>query len=264
MRVIDNDGTINKMQWIYRYPREKTPDIDMYFFPYAAGMKDMYAACNSELSENIETVLVQYPGHVPGSDEPLIHSMNELANRFIKAFLNERDSNRKFGFYGHSMGGLVALAVANILKKEGYKLPEFICMGAVRPPYMPKNNPPVHKMSPDEIKQIARKYDAVPEEILNSDFLFHQLLPIYKADFEMIETWEDENLINCFESDIISFAGVNDTLAPIEDMRCWEKYTKGEFRFVMLPDSHYFILNPKTRRTVMKYISDYVSRKIQV
>ena len=28
MRVIDNDGTINKMQWIYRYPREKRPDID--------------------------------------------------------------------------------------------------------------------------------------------------------------------------------------------------------------------------------------------
>lgn len=254
MRVRSNEGklTVKSSPWFFVPKPNPKADLRLFCFPYAGGMAEIYYSWINDLPDNIELVAIQYPGHVPGTCEKLYTRLTHLAEDLVKEI--EQLDDKKYVFFGHSMGVLVAYELAQKILQSKMRNPEYLFFAARNPPHLPIVQPLIHNMTDDEIIQVARAFNALPEEVLRNQELLKVIIPILKADFEMIGTWNHDPDAEALDIPICAFSGVNDSLGLPKNMAEWNKYTKKDFRIIKVPEQHYFILNKDVRKDVIDII----------
>lgn len=82
--------------------------------------------------------------------------------------------------------------------------------------------------------------NGTPFEILQDAELMKLLLPLLRADMEMVETYRygEDSRLDC---PIVGFAGLDDEGTAIADMRPWEMHTSSRCALHTFPGDHFFI-----------------------
>ena len=112
---------------------------------------------------------------------------------------------------------------------------------------------------PDEqfITEIIRRYMGIPMQVLREPDLMELLLPMLRADVEMVETYAcaSEAALDC---PITVLGGREDTEARFEELIAWRQHTNQRLQTEILPGNHFFIQSAK------KEIVDIVFRQLNL
>jgi medium-chain acyl-[acyl-carrier-protein] hydrolase len=219
---------------------ELNPDAAFRLFclPYAGGGASIYHQWREVAPSHIDVCALELPGR--GSrmrEDPFMRLtplVRDLANSLDGAF------DRPFALFGHSMGGLIAFELARTLRKRGSRPPAHLFISATRAPGTPSTQPLVHSASAEDVKKYLRVLNGTPQVILEDDDLMALMLPMLRADFSVLETYEyrDEPPLAI---PITVFGGTADRLVPPSALAGWRRQSARCPRTQLFPGDHFFV-----------------------
>lgn len=210
----------------------------IFLFPYAGGAPSAFNKWSPEFPSTIETHIVHYPGRGSRHNEALLNSLDSLVEKLTHAIQPLLDI--RFSFFGHSLGGTVAFELARHLRHNGLPQPSALFISACAAPQVPKSHPPIHTFPDDEFLNSLKELGGIPNEISQNNELLDILLPVLRADFELIETYQHvpgEPL----ECPILAFGGFDDPRVSLEQLEGWAMHTNAGFEAKYFAGDHFFI-----------------------
>ncbi|PRP91191.1 Phthiocerol/phenolphthiocerol synthesis polyketide synthase type I PpsB [Enhygromyxa salina] len=237
---------------LLRLSRPTNPRARLICFPYAGGVASVFRPWARHLPE-VELWAVRLPGALDREGEQPFEEMQPL----VDALLDELDKNPEllappFAFYGHSLGALVAHALARELEARGRPGPSHLCVAAHPSPGAAG---PRELSSADELD--ARLSDPAflrsigyLDELANfasDEALIEALRPALRAAFQLQRDYHPrpEPRLACALS---AYVGADDRAADEASMRGWSAYGGG-FRLRRFAGGHLFLRGAATELT---------------
>jgi medium-chain acyl-[acyl-carrier-protein] hydrolase len=211
----------------------------LFCFPYAGVGPSLYRPWLAALPGHVEARLIQLPGREGRWREtPLrdVHSIADSLTRALKPHLQ-----MPFAFYGHSLGSLIAFEVTRRLRADGGPMPVQLFLAAHRAAHLPNPHPEIRHLADDEfVAELRRRYDGIPQTVLDNPELLELMLPCLRADFHVYETYEytAEPPLDC---PISAFGAEADAYVRTPEVAGWRDQTRARFRMRVVPGNHFFV-----------------------
>jgi medium-chain acyl-[acyl-carrier-protein] hydrolase len=170
--------------------------------------------------------------------------MMKRVDAVVKELLKELPlyMDRPFAFFGHSMGAMIAFELARALRNDRRRQPEHMFISGRRPPDVPSEEDPDYDLPAADLVARLRHLNGTPQEILDNPEALELMLPVVRADFEIVQTYQYQPQ-HPLEVAMDVFAGSQDTNASAEQMEGWKRHTTGPFSQHVIPGDHFFILH---------------------
>jgi medium-chain acyl-[acyl-carrier-protein] hydrolase len=148
--------------------------------------------------------------------------------------------NKRFAIFGHSMGATMAFEIARLLRRERAPQPSHLFISGRRAPQVPDPDPPTYNLSEPELIEDLRTLNGTPPEVFNEPELLKVMLPLIRADFEVIQTYtyEEEPPLDC---PITVYGGLQDQGVTREYLNAWRTQTTALCAVRIFPGDHFFI-----------------------
>jgi surfactin synthase thioesterase subunit len=205
-------------------------------FPPVGGSSSFFRTWLDAKLDGIEICAVQLPGREERFEERPFGRLRLL----IEALVPFIPQDKPFAFFGHSMGALLAFELARELRRQGLPGPQGLFVSAAPAPQVPLR--PARFSLPDhEFAEALRLLGGTAELILTDVDLLAYFMPVLRADFEVVDTYEylAGEPLDC---PIHVFGGENDLEVNHEGLRSWEVQTHGEFKLQIFPGEHFYLL----------------------
>lgn len=228
--------------WVHR--RETHASTRLFCFPFAGGSATAFHGWRNPLSVyDIEVCAVQLPGRDERLNEQLFHDMSALIPVLADAL--EPLMDRRFAFFGHSLGALVAYELCRELVRRGRDLPVHLFASAHRAPHLRRSRPALHALPDEEFRAGLRALRGTPAIVLDNSELSRMFFPILRADLALTDNYllEHADPLDC---PITGLAGMQDSLVDAEEVSKWEHSTQCEFKLMTLPGGHFFLREQET------------------
>jgi medium-chain acyl-[acyl-carrier-protein] hydrolase len=213
----------------------------LFCFPYAGGGATVFHSWRSLLgSKGVDLCSVQLPGRETRFRETPITTMEELVARICDGIDPYLDL--PFSLFGHSMGTIVSFEVARELARRGRTLPEWLLMSGAIPPHR-RPVEALHTLPAKEfIDAVVRRYNGFPREVLGNQDLLDLLMPILRADFQLIEGYRYKPS-KALPVKIAAFGGRQDKSVPPTELPHWIDLTAQpeRFRLIFFEGDHFFL-----------------------
>jgi medium-chain acyl-[acyl-carrier-protein] hydrolase len=229
--------------------------LRLFCFPYAGVGPSVYRPWLTALPGHVEARVIQLPGREGRWREPALKNLGEIADKVSRAIVPHLQT--PFAFYGHSLGSSVAFEVTRRLRAAGHPLPRHLFVGAHRGPQMPNPHSAISHLGDDAfIADVRRRYDGIPQAVLDNPELLELMLPCLRADFEAFETYQyrAEPPLEC---PISAFGGDQDGYVRTHEVAGWREQTTGRFRMRVIPGNHFFMQT--ARDQVIAAVADDLS-----
>lgn len=206
----------------------------------------MFHGWHEHLPRDIDVRSLQLPGRDLRHREPGIHSMVALVEAVVTAS-QSLIAQVPCAFFGYSLGGLVAFETARLLRALSLPQPRRLIVAASIAPHRPQaRSPLVHRMSNDELVVELRRFKGTPEIVLQTPDLLELLLPVIRADFAVLETYQHEKQ-RPLEIPIAAFGGLADEEVSPEALADWSEHTSAGFQMRFLSGDHFFLKTAQTQ-----------------
>jgi surfactin synthase thioesterase subunit len=229
--------------WVKRCGLNPHARVRLFCFPHAGGPASTYYSWSQELPREIEVCPVQLPDRDGDVRRVPYTDLAPLKRKLVQVLLPYLDI--PFGFFGHSMGGLIGFELARELRARKMATPICLFVSAHRAPQLPNANAPIsHLPDPAFIAEL-RRLDGTPEAVLDDPELMKRLLPLLRADFAICETYVylEEKALNF---PISAFGGRDDTVVTRDELSAWRSQTQDSFSLRILPGGHFFLFSART------------------
>jgi medium-chain acyl-[acyl-carrier-protein] hydrolase len=230
----------------------------LFCFPHAGTGTSPYAAWSTALAPDIEVTAVCPPGRERHIGAPPHHSMATLVDALLPA-LRPR-LGPPYALFGHSLGALVAFALALALERENRGPARLFLSGAV-PPHLPRPEPWIYRLDDAGLIRRTASYGGLPLHLAESAEVLRLVLPALRADIEIAECYSvrAQDQVRC---PITAFGGLEDADAPPPLLAEWQALTTGSFGLSLLPGGHFYLTGQRDR--LMGLIrSDLGTRNVQ-
>lgn len=230
-----------------------TPKLRLFCFPFAGGTATAFRSWES-LPEGVLACPVELPGRGGRILEPPLRRMGPLIRRLAREMLPLLD--RPFALFGHSTGALIAFELARALRLYGFQ-PAHLFVSAQPAPELPRTGPDCRYLRDAEFVGRMRRCGAAPPQVLRDVRLLEMLLPAFRADVALAETYTPGKRppLTC---PLTAFGGTDDPAAPHDSVAAWGQHTRGPFRVRMFPGGHFFILT--SRAELVRSVGEEILR----
>ena len=169
----------------------------------------------------------------------------------------ETFQERPYVLFGHSMGALLAFETARALRSMGGPAPQQLLCSACRAPEAVRTATPTYHLPDAEFVRQLRSFGGMPEPILRDREMMELFLPILRADFELLQTYEfrPEPPLGC---PLTTFGGEHDPDVPPHTLGAWRRHTTGAFERLEFPSGHFFIQT--ARSGFLRTLSEILGR----
>jgi medium-chain acyl-[acyl-carrier-protein] hydrolase len=246
--------------WIHRPAPRPFAAVRLICFPPAGHGSAVFRLWPGSVPMNVEVCAVELPGRGARLREAPISSMSAMVQQLIDALLPELD--RPFAFFGHSMGAVLATAVAHSLAQRGGRQPSHLMVSARRPAHMSDSVPPLHTLDDNAfVVEINRRYGGIPAEVLADPEFLAMVLPALRADVAALEQYAPgaQQPLLC---PISAFGGTADPTTPRAHLEAWRHETKGQFHLRLFAGGHFY-LGPE-RLALLAEISQILGSMLSV
>jgi medium-chain acyl-[acyl-carrier-protein] hydrolase len=169
--------------------------------------------------------------------EPPFTSLPELVDGLASAIVSHLD--KPFAFFGHSMGAKIGFELARLLKPKGVT-PLHLFVSGCRAPQVPYTDPPTYNLPEPEFIEELRSLNGTPKEVLDNPELMNLMIPLLRADFEVVQTYEymPAPPLQC---PLTIFGGLEDEDVTREHLEAWREQTVAHTTLRMFPGDHFFL-----------------------
>ncbi len=216
--------------------------VRLFCFPSAGGDAHWFSDWPRLLPAEIEVVAAglaeqgtRRADRPPGDFPTLIHSLAEAIRPLL---------DLPFALFGHGMGALVAFELARALRRQRQPTPFHLFLSAHPAPHDPGNRRPMATLSDTEAIAELRKWGATPEETPYSQAQWESLLPAFRADCTLWETYcyREAALLDC---PISAWGSLTNDDVGIERLDGWRRQTSGPLFLHVLSADHLCLRRPK-------------------
>ena len=211
--------------------------MQLFCFSHAGGTTAFFDRLENACSERLKLIKLEYSGHGRRMKEPLYKTLREITEDLYDVI---RDINfeEEYCLAGYSMGSLVAVDMFIYIREKGeMPLPKHIFIAAHAPEdridYLECDD----SQNDEIIKNRTIGYGAVPDNLINNSAFWRLYLPIYRADYEVINSFDSTQIDMIENVPLTVFYSDEDT--PWEKIKKWDrifKYTD----YVKYVGNHFF------------------------
>ncbi|MEI2467366.1 thioesterase II family protein [Niallia taxi] len=223
--------------------------INLFCIPFAGGSAVVYSKWKKNTDSFIQIHEVELPGRGRRMNEPLIDNMKAMVEDIFYSIKN--NLTEPYALFGHSMGGLLTYELCHKIQQEGYPAPVHVFVSGRKAPQLKARKKVIHNLSNEEFISEIIKYNGTDKMIFENKELAEIFLPILRADFKLIETYEFFTPLQLLNSNISVFHGIDDKAVNFDELSLWSQVTKKEIEIQNFPGGHFFI-NEYTEQVVGK------------
>jgi medium-chain acyl-[acyl-carrier-protein] hydrolase len=225
------------ISWLSCYKPNPAATVRLFCFPYAGGSALIYRDWARNFPEWIEVCPVQLPGRGARLREKPFVRMDQL----VKSLLREMRPylTTPFAFFGHSMGAVIGFEITRLLRRENAKLPVHLFISGRGAAQLTPPKPPTYNLPDAEFKQELQRLAGTPAEVLAHPELMEVVMPLLRADFELIQTYNYtyEPPLNI---PLTALGGLDDDITR-EQLEGWRDETTGPFSLRMFAGDHFYL-----------------------
>jgi surfactin synthase thioesterase subunit len=219
--------------------------VRLYCLPHAGGSASAYRSWFGRL-DGVSVRPLQPPGRETRLRETPYTRLTDLVGDLATAVLAEVESGPAplpYAVYGHSLGALVGFELVREIRRRGGPAPVHLLVSGSAPPDAAPcdDGPPVAGMTEDEVVALLRRIGGTPEWMLTDPTVLRMILPPFRADFILKETYQYENQPP-LDVPITALAATADPRAGSEAVTGWRDQTTGRFRSHTLTGGHFAVL----------------------
>lgn len=214
-------------------------NIKLFCLPYAGGSATVYHRWGKYLDSAVELCPIELAGRGMRFSEPCYNDFNETVEDLYQ-IISSQLGQGPFAFFGHSMGSLLTYALVHKLKRNGYQEPMHIFFSGRYPPHIMKDRD-VHLLPDEEFKKEIFKYGGTPKGLMENEDLLKVFLPILRADYKVINTYNHESKDEKIQCSFSILNGKQDFEVINYNMDEWKDYTSGECYFYEFDGGHFYI-----------------------
>jgi medium-chain acyl-[acyl-carrier-protein] hydrolase len=111
----------------------------------------------------------------------------------------------------------------------------------------------MHDLPGSEFVSALKSFGGMPDAILADAELMRAVEPVLRADFELIETWQ-ESVDAVLEVPFLCWAGSADAAASVPAVGQWRRNAGGRFRLRVFDGDHFFI--HRSEPTVLRSLDE--------
>ncbi|HEY6333215.1 MAG TPA: alpha/beta fold hydrolase [Blastocatellia bacterium] len=234
--------------WFVDTKSRSSARVKLFCFPYAGGSAAIYRPWATLLPPEIQLIPVELPGRGARMKERAFRNLHLLVQALVEAFapLIEED----FVLFGHSMGALIAFELARELRRRGKAQPRRLLVSGRRAPQLSETGKQLYDLPEPEFIEELHNLNGTPREVLEHEELMALMIPMLRADFELIETYEyhREPPLEC---PITVYGGIEDTEVPRTCLSSWKEHTSAAFAIHMLAGDHFFLRSARSELLTM-------------
>jgi surfactin synthase thioesterase subunit/acyl carrier protein len=218
------------------------PAVRLFMFHHAGGSHLLYRGWAEHFPEDWELCLLEAPGRGQLQALPLIDDCDRLVEYFHTAIAPLLD--RPFGFFGHSMGSLIAYQLTRRLLREGDPLPSWLGVSAYGAPLGEAGaDGRPHLMPDDELRGWLRNAGGSPPELLDDDDVWCKFSPIFRSDFKVVDTWSPPPIPEPLPVPLSVFGGRRDRVIGEANLLSWRAFTTHFRGLEMYEGDHFYLMN---------------------
>lgn len=225
--------------WIICPQPNPAARLKLFCLHHAGGSAWMFRPWLLRPAPELEISAAQLPGHDARRAEPLCTDLPALVGRLADAL--EPLLDRPWGLFGHSMGALLAHELAHELGRRG-RVPAGLWLAAHRAPGVGRAAP-IHQLPDDLFAEAIQRLGGTPDEVLAHPELLELFLPVLRADFALLETYDPPSpgtLRVPLACPLTVFGGEQDHLVSPAQLAPWRACASGRFRLKLYPGGHFF------------------------
>lgn len=198
----------------------------------------MYRNWSEMIPPSIEVCAINLPGR-EGRFREQPHTRMDMLIQDLADGLSDH-LGTSYAFLGHSMGAMIAFELARELRRRTVPGPAYLFVSGRQAPHVPDPDPPKYNLPDTEFIEELRTLAGTPPEVLEHPELMELMLPLLRADFELVDTYvcREEPPLDC---PISAFGGLGDPETRPEELAAWREQTSGTFRMRLLPGNHFFL-----------------------
>ncbi|MGV9266678.1 alpha/beta fold hydrolase [Kitasatospora sp. NPDC003701] len=217
------------------------PAARLFLFHHAGGSHLLYRSWAEHFPEDWELCLLEAPGRGSLQALPLIEDCDQLVDYFHAAIAPLLD--RPFGFFGHSMGALIAYQLTHRLLHEAEPLPAWLGVSAYGAPEVDAGGSSPHLMSDDELRAWLRNGGGSPPQLLDNDDVWRKFAPVFRSDFKLVDTSAAPRDPEPLPVPLTAFTGRTDTLIGEDRLLAWQALTTDFRGLERYEGGHFYLLD---------------------
>lgn len=250
MEMIQEKITTPTTPWLMPFSREGNGRLNLFFFPHAGGGASAFYQWSRVMPKEITSYAIQLPGRETRLREPLHRQVPTVVESLAEVLQPHLHS--PFIFWGHSMGALLGFELARHLQRHGLNMPQRLLVSGYNAPHIPYADPKIHHLPEADFITALQKLNGTPEAVLKDAELRNLVLPIVRADFQLVETYtyQEADTLHC---PITVLDGLADDKTNEADLREWQRQSTQALEMFTFPGDHFFLydLQPKLISTVL-------------
>jgi surfactin synthase thioesterase subunit len=225
-------------RWITDQGRTDGVALRLFCLPYAGGGANIFRSWSNLLPSLIEVCPIQLPGRGGRWLESPFTNVSLLAQAIARELVPYLD--KPFALFGHSMGAIIGFELAHQLRNEQIIEPVHLFVSGCRAPQIPSSEQPSFDLPEVEFLNKLRGLGGSSDGVLDDPKFTKLLLPLLRADFEMIQTYRysRQEPLAC---PITALGGLQDHVVKHEELKAWREQTTGVFSLRLFPGNHFFI-----------------------
>lgn len=216
----------------------------LFCFPFAGGSASFFSDWHNILSQSgIEICAIQMPGREDRIYESLLTNVDGLVSEIVEAMADFQD--KPYAFFGHSMGTLISFEVTRKLRSLKMKQPSILFMSSGKAPQIQPRRI-LHKLPNDSFLLKIKELGGIPDIIIENQDLTDLYLPILRADFKMIETYQYVDS-KPLDTKIVAYGGRMDQEVKYKDIVAWEGHSLKPLNVNVYEGNHFYLRNYKEK-----------------
>lgn len=232
----------------------KTDKVSLFCLPHAGGSATVYNSWKERLHPVIELIPVEMAGRGKRFSSLPYQDFDEVIEDLF-SYIEPKLSNHKYCFFGHSMGCLLTFELIYKLKQHGYDEPLHLFFSGSNPPHVKKSQC-LYDLPTNELITKIKKYGGTPKEIIENRELLDMYLPILKADFNVLDSYQYSPKKQRLMSEVSVLYGDKDNEILKTELLKWKNYTKGKCNFYDFEGNHFYL--NKQRLDVINLINNRI------
>lgn len=214
--------------------------INLFCIPFAGGSYYAYKNFENHVADFINVVPIDIPGRGRRWGKPLLTSMHDMAEDVYQQIKEKLDE--PFAVYGHSMGSTVGYLLAEkLIREKKTAIPLHLFASGRQGPPVPTKEKDIYLLPEKEFIEKILAYGGTPREIAESKEMMELFVPIMRADFQAVSTYEYEKT-EPLDIPISVLIGDNEKFT-YEEAHTWQAVTKRNIFLKQFPGDHFFIFD---------------------